>query len=53
MNETEVQDPAFKNLKDAQSKIYTKKYQSHPMFNSNGKLIACFQVESKYRMIQK
>lgn len=53
LNETELQDPSFKTIKDAQNKIYTKKYQSHPIVNSNGKLIACFQVESKYRIIQK
>lgn len=51
--ETEIQDPAFKTMKDAMSKVYTKKYQSHPIIDSDGKLIACFQVESKYRILQK
>lgn len=48
-----MQDPSFKTIKDAQSKIYTKKFQSHPIVDSSGRLIACFQIESKFRLLQK
>jgi len=51
LDETKVQDPAFHTLKEARNKIFTKQYQSQPIFDSDGNIIAVFQLEAKYRSI--
>ena len=50
LSDLDVQNPAFYTVQGAENQIYTLKFISHPIFDSDGKLLGTIQVESKYRL---
>ena len=51
VNEKDVSEPAFKKLEEISKVMRSQEYLAFPIFNRDGDLIACIQVEARRKKI--